>query len=107
MNKEDKPIQASVMIDLLIQDLYILKRDAVKFDKGNDSAGQRVRKQLYAMKHKIEEFRKEIQRTRYYREAWDVHFGRKTYIDGLEAKERKYGSVAHVATIQITSCWKA
>lgn len=103
----EKPLPASVMIDLLIQDLNILKRDAVKFDKGNDSAGQRTRKQLYAIKAKIETFRKEIQRTRFYREAWDVYYGRKTYIDGREAKEKRYGTVNQVVQLQISSQFKA
>lgn len=102
-----KPRKSSEILAGLICELEILYDDAQKFDKGNDSAGLRLRKRLYALKARIEMFRKEIQRTRYYREAWDVYYKRKKYIDGLEHKEKKYGSISEVVKVQILQKWRA
>lgn len=109
MNKIDKtkPMKSMEMIDQILGELNMLKADSRKFDKGNDLAGQRLRKNLNTVCDKIEHLRREIQRTRYYRDAWGVYFGQKKYIDGLGYKEKRYGTVVEVTQLQLKQRWKA
>jgi CHAD domain-containing protein len=103
----DKPEKTIEVINRIMSDLNLLKFDAAKFDRGNDLAGLRLRKNLNTIKSRIEHLRKEIQRVRYYRDAWSAYFGERKYIDGLAYKEKKYGTVPEVAMLQFLQKWKA
>ena len=98
-----------MMIKMLQSELDSLKGDANKFDKGFDQAGVRVRNKLIEIKTGINNIREDIQKTRYYREAYAVHFGigTKKVIKRLEHKEKKYGKVSHVAKLQVSQGRKA
>jgi hypothetical protein len=95
-------MKAFVAIKMLQAQLKDLEKDAIKFDKKRvDVAGQRLRVELQKIKKKIIQVRNDIQEIRYYREAWNVYHGKKEYIENKEIKEKKYGSVAEIAKLQI------
>lgn len=103
--KKTKPVPTLAMVKLLQQKLAALEKDAVKFDKGVDLAGQRLRQGLIEAKYLIMNVRADIQRVRYYREAEKAMAGKKNWIDNLSTKETKYGTIAEV--VQLQELWRS
>lgn len=95
------PESAYLLYQQIQRDLLNLTDLCIKFDKGNDIAGQKFRKELSRIRRNIVILREEIQRIRYYREALAVFQGRKNYIDNRKFKEMRYGKVSDVAKFQI------
>jgi len=94
-------------LNKLINELEELKKDAIKFDNGADLAGRRVRKKLWQLHLDMNLHRGVIQKQRYYRDAWKKYYGRIKSIDGLEHKEKKYGTISEVVKLQISQKFKA
>jgi hypothetical protein len=89
------------ILEEAIRKLEKMKVDAIRFDSGNESAGKRIRKEIVIIKKILDLISQEVQRKRYYREAYRRYIGKITFIEALEYKEKKYGSVDEVAKFQI------
>ena len=89
------------LLEETIENLMRIRLDAIRFDNGNESAGKRVRKEILFIKKELNFISQEIQRLRYYREAYQRYIGKRTFIENLKHKEKTYGSVDEVAKFQI------
>lgn len=107
IDENQKPQKAIEVIGNLQSQLDKITNDAKKFDNGNDTAGKRLRRSLLEIVKTIIIYRKEIQRIRYYREAWKVFHGQRNTIDHLQSKTKSFGSIKNVVEIQLRNKYKA